>query len=565
MDLTVFEENKELVVEAFERGEFDFVEGVDEVDEAEFFRFIGAKGVLQKLSAAYPSPRVKQEVPVEVFVSSAMSLRLHGVVSYCRYPYVVRSGGMLSVFGPRVARKAVHPHSGDGTLACEGFNNKNEYDRQTPCDQDFLRKFARDTDVEALHGWFNGAVQRILRQHHAFDPEGIFIGDGSYLFVPDNPRYEGSSLMLFDEHNHPVSADEQKKLTPEQLRHCRWRRCYRVVMLLHTNRELDFFRCAGVRVLGGNESELEPLYELVDGFVAAVGPGVMRLLILDRGFIDGERIGRCKTEHGIDVVIPLRRNMDAFQDMLGLQRLPDVRFEEYQRERRASIPRLPKGAPERRVPERILRREAKRQATLAARKVEEPRPPPAAAKLRLRSEVAVVGEVRSWTSCPVPLTVTICRETYADGHEEQWMLADTRPPARPDRSRRDYELREQIEERWKQGKVYTKLASFSSRAFSLVTQQVVFVLLTYTLLQLYLERTRRAELNRRTMPRIRDQLRPRNTVVILYYANYFARLSHLEHQELVLTLGEDARQKVLRKTRQLRLDVADALPNPRPP
>jgi hypothetical protein len=37
------------------------------------------------------------------------------------------------------------------TLACPGFNDKNRYDRQTPCDQDFLRKLARATDAERLH------------------------------------------------------------------------------------------------------------------------------------------------------------------------------------------------------------------------------------------------------------------------------------------------------------------------------------------------------------------------------------------------------------------------------
>ena len=41
----------------------------------------------------------------------------------------------------------------------------------------------------------------------AYDEEGIFIADGSYLFVPDNQNYEGSVRLLFDEHNHPVVAN----------------------------------------------------------------------------------------------------------------------------------------------------------------------------------------------------------------------------------------------------------------------------------------------------------------------------------------------------------------------
>ena len=51
------------------------------------------------------------------------------------------------------ARKTKHPDTGDVTIACNGFNHKNIYDRQTPCDQDFLRKFSRATDPEKLTNW----------------------------------------------------------------------------------------------------------------------------------------------------------------------------------------------------------------------------------------------------------------------------------------------------------------------------------------------------------------------------------------------------------------------------
>jgi hypothetical protein len=53
--------------------------------------------------------------------------------------------------------------------------------------------------------WFAGEGVGVFRRHCALDREGIFIGDASHLFVPDNPRYERSFKLLFDEHNHPVS------------------------------------------------------------------------------------------------------------------------------------------------------------------------------------------------------------------------------------------------------------------------------------------------------------------------------------------------------------------------
>jgi hypothetical protein len=85
-------------------------------------------------------------------------------------------------------------------FVCEGFNEKNDYDRQTPCDQDYLRKMARDTEARELETWFNRHVVGLFKQHHAFDAEGIFIGDATYLFVPDNPQGCGSPLARTMKH-----------------------------------------------------------------------------------------------------------------------------------------------------------------------------------------------------------------------------------------------------------------------------------------------------------------------------------------------------------------------------
>jgi hypothetical protein len=99
----------------------------------------------------------------------------------------------------------------------------------------------------------------------------------------------------------------------------------------------------------------------------------------------------------------------------------------------------------------------------------------------------------------------------------------------------------------------------------LVVHQVVFVLLTYSLLQWYFLRIGRKELNAKTRTRTLDLLRPTRTTIVIYYQNYVAYLSPLEHQELVLTLGEEAREKILAKTRRLRRHLAEQLQHPRAP
>jgi len=550
MDFVVFEHDQEHVLEAFRRGEFDFVDGVSEVAETEFFRYIGAHRMLAKMAETYPSPREKEEVPLWMFVASNLSMRLHGMHSFHSYPYVVRCGGMLSAFGPEVAHKAKHPETGDVTLSCRGFNDKNTYDRQTPCDQDYLRKLARATAPEALEQWFNRDVVRILKQHRAFDPEGIFLGDGSYLFVPDNPNYEGSVRMLFDEHNHPVDSET---VSAEKLAKCQWKRCYKLVSLVHTNRSGDYFLFAGLSVQAGNVHEGPVLWGMIDGFVEAVGQGVMKRLIVDRGFIDGAEMGRCKEKHGIEVLIPLKRSMDIYEDVLGLLRGGKIQFQAYT----PPPPKPPVDPKPTHVPEQIRRREKKRQRTVNEKKAAVP--PPSPDKLLVRSEVGCLSDFRTWTSCPIPLSVVVNREHYADGHDEIWMLADTKKVTRAAASRDDYCLRTGIEERYRQLKCFIDLTHFHSRAFSLVCNQVVFLALAYSLMQLYLRRIKRSQLNRRTQPRLRNQLVPTDSVIIIYHNNRFALLSPMQYTEMLLTLSKEASRKILEKVRRLRRELEQEL------
>jgi hypothetical protein len=155
----------------------------------------------------------------------------------------------------------------------------------------------------------------------AYDGEGIFIADGSYLFVPDNPRYEGSLRLLFDEHNHPVNRKQEQQMTKAQRDRCQWRRCYRAVFLLHCDAAGERFVVAGLRVLRADQSEATALWPLLDTFFQHVGEGVMKILLVDRGFLNGAEIGRLKRDHGVDTVIPIRSDMDILEDVRGLTRL----------------------------------------------------------------------------------------------------------------------------------------------------------------------------------------------------------------------------------------------------
>lgn len=125
------------------------------------------------LAQTYPLPRKKEEVPTYIYVASDLSIRLHGLQSFNSYPLVVRTGGLINALGPEVGRKVRNPETGQVTIHCPGFNKKNEYDRQTPCDQDYLRKIAKDTQADKLLAWYNEQMPQILKEEDLFDEEGI--------------------------------------------------------------------------------------------------------------------------------------------------------------------------------------------------------------------------------------------------------------------------------------------------------------------------------------------------------------------------------------------------------
>ena len=558
MDLVIFEDNKPFVLKALENGDFDYMEAASEVFEADFFRFIKARSLLDELSESYPTPRKKHDVPFWFYVASNLSMRLHGVHAFDAFPMVVRAGGMLQAFGPDAGRKVVHPDTGDTTILCEGFNRKNHYDRQSPCDSDFLRKMAKDTDAEALMRWFGGEAVKIFRRRRAFDRGGVFIGDASYLFVPDNPRYEGSVKLLFDENDHPISQEQYRKMSDTRKSRCQWRRCYKMVTLLHTNSALDFFLFVAVRVVPGNDHESPVLYGLVEEFVRTVGKGVMKRLILDRGFLDGGAISRCKKQYGIDILIPIRRNMDIYADAMALFQDSDLEWVECKGQEEGKKP----GRPQRR-PRAISKREKKRQATLLQLKEQQPPPPPE--KVLIKKEAAAIGEFRSWSSCTIPLSVVANREHYADGHQEIWFLIDTREVNNPEHTQQEYHLRVSTEERYRQLKCFSDLTHFTSRAFSMVVNQVAFIMLAYNLLQVYLLHRGRKELNQKTLPRIRQQLLPSDNHIIVYYQNYYGLFAPFELIGFVVTLQEDARKKIAVKCQRIGRELTGAMKNPRAP
>jgi hypothetical protein len=534
--MELIEHHQQQVLEAFRRGEFDQIEIIGHADEKEFFELCFKEKILEALAKEMPTARKKEEVPLWFQLAANMSLKLHLENCFSAFERVVRCGGLLSALDPSIASKHLDKESQKWVLECQGFNDKNHYDRTTPCHHDTLRKAVKDVKAERWMDWFNGAVQEVFQRYGFFDPAGIFIGDGSYVFVPDNPAYEGSVVMWFNEHNHPV---EYEKLTPEERKKAHRERCYKLVSVLHLRG--DSFVYAAMKLVPGNAHECPVLYELVEQFVQRVGKGVIKRLILDRGFIDGKNISRCKSQWGIDVLIPIKKNMNIWEDAWALGKTAKWQT--------VAVPKPePKKVPENR-PEVLVRRESKRQQTLAKLKAQEPPPDPA--KILIRTEVCAIEGFNSWSECTVPINVVLIRETYGDDHQDQWALMDTCPIRDPLKPREQYGLRVVIEERHRILKCFHDLSDFSSRCFNVIAAQVVFILLSYTLRQWQLWKLQQEKWAGKTPGFLERELSAHSQFVVIYHQHAYAQLPLVTFTRELLELAPEAQAKALTKVRRL--------------
>jgi len=544
MNLRVIEHHPQRVLDALRRGEFDALEIVGEADERDFFERLFREKLLVRLAATMPGKPKKEEVPRWFVLAAQMSLKLHQENSYLAFERVIRCGGLLSALPPDLANKHIDPKTHALVLACRGFNEKNDYVRTTPCHQDTLRKLGKRVPAQQWMDWYNTAVQATFQQYGFFDPEGVFVGDGSYLFVPDNPAYEGACVMWFDEHNHPV---EYEKLSAAERKKAHRERCYKLVTLLHLRGSRPGYVYAAVALVAGNVHELPVFAELLEGFVATVGRGVVKKLLLDRGFLDGERISRWKRDLGVDGIIPIKKNMDLWADAWALGRTEPWHTHP------VSVPAPAPPPPQR--PEHLVRREAKRQRTLAERKAHSA----ASAPKRVLTGVNVcpIQGFTSWSSAGVPMNVALFREAYSDGSEESWALLTTGTVGDGWGLRADYGRRADIEERHRQLKCFYDLTGFRSRSFNAIAAQVVMILLSYTLRQWQLWKMLQEHLADCTPKTMRFRLAMRREYVVIYHQDAYTQMPLVRFSRELLQLDEAARKKALSKVEHLEASMLE--------
>jgi len=488
-ELIIYEENKPKVLQALKDGRIEYIalskwEFVDR-----FFGFIVATKFFEWCASSYPHPRLKEEIPIWFLLSCAIQMKLHTEVAFDNLPGILQSGSILSQVKFNIGLK-------DG-----GFNYKNKKPRTSVVDQDTLRKYYRDTDSDKLEDWYNKDVVGWMRRHRGFEKEGIFVLDLSLLPVPDNPNYKGTGYLPIDEEGNFIDVSN---LGEKERAKVKYRPCYGFTSLLHMSKAADYFLYAGMHLGAGTDSALKEGEKLVDGFVDKFGKGIIKWLIVDRGFIDGKMISRFKKDYRIDTLIPLKSNMDVFLDALRIASIDEVKWELYYEGNDS------KGN-------------------------------------FIREEITGVEELVSWDSCEVPIHVALMRRKNSENEIiQQWGLASTKAFKEPAEAFDLYHQRTQIEERHRQLKLCWLLYKFTSPQFSLIMMHVVFTVLVYSLIQMYLMRKGLQDLANKTINTLRQDEQLGKDAVIVYSKGYFGTFEVDEVVYIALTL-EGAPRKRLTK------------------
>jgi len=482
-DYFVYTQNKSRVEKALRQGNIDngAFSAIGFVDE--FFAYLVSSDFFPFCEATYPSPRVKKEVACWFLLASLLAAKMVGEKSFRNIPYVLTNGSLLKLLGFNI-----------GPLP--GFNNKNKKDRTFPVDQDTIRKYFKDTDPDKLTAWFNTCFMAWLSKKRAYQ-SGLFILDASFIPLPDNINYQNASRVRLDKDgNHAEDDDRDARNTL----------CYKLSSLLNTDKEASYYIYAAARLDSGCANGLHEGKELVENFIA--GGGYISTLLIDRGYLDGEMLTDFKRKYKINWIIPLKKNMSAYDDAVGLSRAKNAKWELYKTE------------------------QDRDGFTIA------------------KEEVITFAHITSWEQLDVPIYISVKKTTdYQEGDVSYFVLAYTKRYSTPAEAFDLYAKRTKIEERHRQLKGWWSLASFTSTSYSLVLTQVFSTLATYSLMQLYLISSDMQDLARKTIDTIVKREKRGRYVVICYSGTNYGIFDIDEYSFIIMDLPTIYKERLKKKIR----------------
>jgi hypothetical protein len=269
------------VMNAFREGEIEDIQVSQKMPVDQLISFGLREGFLKPGLQSFPDPRQTFEVPIDVVLVSQILQRLNDEHSLISAPYALNSAELVSELGYNIE------------ILEQGFNNRATFPRETIFHGEVLKHILLASKPESLINWYNRDWLNILRENSPGRTRQ-YILDGTKIYVPESSwtEYQGAGKVKNQDGTYSYG--------------------YKIVWLQ------EILDKKGVIVslkIGPIEThDLELGKQLVAEFQFESGSS----LLMDRGFIDGEWMKNLKNVRGIDLFIPMKRNMDITVNAIAL-------------------------------------------------------------------------------------------------------------------------------------------------------------------------------------------------------------------------------------------------------
>lgn len=160
---------------------------------------------------------------------------------------------------------------------------------------------------EELEFILNETASHLRAKGFFRNSKGHFALDATDLET--TPRYQGAGVRKYTEWK--VDKETKKAVEIERFAHG-----FKVLIVYEVRLRL----VVAAKVVPINEHESKFTLALVRQAVKNLGAGVLRVLLMDRGFLDGQDLWVLKHDLGIDFVVPSKDKMRVTEDARGMCR-----------------------------------------------------------------------------------------------------------------------------------------------------------------------------------------------------------------------------------------------------
>jgi hypothetical protein len=445
-------------IDSLKKGEIERV-CISQKFPADSIALFGLReGFLKEGFKTFPDPRKKIEVPIDVILTAQILQRLNDEHSLLLAPYMLNNAELITELGYNVR------------VLEEGFNDKNKYPREAAFNGETLKHILLSVRPQSLEDWFNEKWRSIWDKNSPGRTKQ-YILDGTKILIPPHlsSKFEGSGYVKDDEGNEYYG--------------------YKIVWLYEIIDRKGVI--VSMKIGPINDHDIKLGKELLKNFKFESGS----TLIMDRGFVDGAWITHLKKDLGVDVFIPLKRNMEVTMGAIS---------------------------------------------TADSRNLWQPHPTRVGQK---------IFEIKKgdlfWDECQVLESGVLVRWLRRDGKYDEVLFVTTKKDQTAQMILAVYDQRTEIEESHRQLKCFQGLETLPSKKLTHVVFRIIMGVIGYNLMNLFLNSEECETFEQYSLKTMR-QRRPLdpNPKVIIYTHDSFAVLRNLEFLPLILRLKSAVREKL---------------------